>query len=96
MIRYLVGVIVRACVELGLVFLLAGATLVFVAYRIGRLVVTPEPDRIDRLAAQLGTMLGRAAIARRAAGDVELDEPGDPGVEQADFYGEVDWRELVI
>ena len=95
MIRYGAGLIVRAFVELGLVFFVFAAVLCVVAYRIARLFVTPEPDRLDRLAGQLGTLLGRAVVAQRAAAN-ELDHEPDPGVEQADYYGEVDWRELVI
>lgn len=95
MLKYGAGLIVRALVELGLVFFVCAAALLVVAYRLGRLFVTPEPDRLDRLAGQLGTLLGRAAVAQRAA-SAELDREPDPAVEQADFYGEVDWRELVV
>ena len=98
MIRYAVGLIVRAFVELGLVLFVIAVLFFVVAYRLGRLFATPEPDRLDRLAAQLGRALGLAATARAAAG--ELDEegelPADPAVEQADYLGDVDWREVVV
>jgi hypothetical protein len=93
-IRSFAGLIVRAFVELGVVFFVCAVALCVVAYRIARLTVTPEPDRLDRLAAQLGTLLGRAAVARQAAAAV--DPETDPGVGQADFYGEIDWREMII
>jgi hypothetical protein len=89
MLKYGVGLIVRAMVELSLALLVFAGLLAVVAYRTARLFVTPEPDKLDRLAGGLATTLrlaARASSATDSAGEVgsppaggetELDEPAN-------------------
>jgi hypothetical protein len=75
MIRLLVGIVVRAFVEIALVLFVFAGIFVFVAYRTARRFATTEPDRFDKLAGTLSTALGIAAgRSARAHADDELDD----------------------
>lgn len=100
MIRLAASILVRALVELALVLFLFAAVFAVVAFRTARRFATPTPDALDKLAGPLAGVLGLAASRSAPAGRAERDEPdkldNDPAVAQADFYGEIDWRELVV
>lgn len=52
MILRLVGILVRAMLEVAAVTIVVGLILAVVAFRIGRRVVTDKPDRLDGLSGQ--------------------------------------------
>jgi hypothetical protein len=98
-IRVVVAFLFRCIVDFGLVLVATGLVFFVVAFRLGRRFFTPEPDKLDRVSSELARLLSIGLVAARRASLADGDELGeldDPGVEQADFYGEVDWRELVI
>lgn len=82
MIRLVFGFVFRAMVDLGLVLLASGAVFLVVAYRIGRRFLTPAPDKLDRVSAQLAQLLAIGLVASRSAArsgafEPELDDLGE-------------------
>jgi hypothetical protein len=80
-LKYGVGLIVRAMVELSLALLVFAGLLAVVAYRTARLFVTPEPDKLDRLAGGLATTLRLAARASAGENADVAAVVGSPGGE---------------
>lgn len=103
MIKYLVGFVVRASVELGLVLFFGSALFVFFAYRIARRFVVDTPDRLDRLAGPLATGLALVARSSRIAGERVDTEPEyvETGATAYDRderrrIGHDEWKDLTV
>lgn len=75
MIRVVFSFVARALFDFGLVLLSLAMLFFVVAFRTVRRFATPEPDKLDRVSAQLAQLVTIGLVASRRAASADGDEP---------------------
>lgn len=105
MIRVVFSFAARALFDFGLVLLSLAMLFFVVAFRTVRRFATPEPDKLDRVSAQLAQLVTIGLVASRraasaASDEPELDDDGElylAGITEAEAEQSVDfWRSVIV